>query len=114
LYWQLLSLPEILLNFANQTNVPMIKQYKFLFTLAFFVAALATQAQGPITVGVSSHFTNFTTDNYFPPENWQIGIAKVSLGVPLTEKLTFSPSFAFGNAKNLAPATKMLFGILIS
>jgi OmpA-OmpF porin, OOP family len=87
----------------------MIKQYKFLFTLAFFVAALATQAQGPITVGVSSHFTNFTTDSYFPPENWQIGIAKVSLGVPLTEKLTFSPSFAFGNAKTPGSSDKNAF-----
>ncbi|MFM7430662.1 MAG: hypothetical protein ACKO1F_12270, partial [Flammeovirgaceae bacterium] len=76
----------------------MIKVYRCISTLVFLVAVLATQAQGPITVGVSSHFTNFTTDSYFPPENWQIGIAKLSVGIPLTDRITLSPSFAFGNA----------------
>jgi OmpA-OmpF porin, OOP family len=76
----------------------MIKMYKTFLALVFFATTLASQAQGPITVGVSSHFANFTTDNYFPPEYWQIGIAKLSLGIPLTNKITLSPSFAFGNA----------------
>jgi OmpA-OmpF porin, OOP family len=66
----------------------------------FFASSMTWAQQRPITVGVSSHFVNFTTDQYFPPEYWQIGIAKISAGIPLTNRITLSPSFAFGNASS--------------
>jgi OmpA-OmpF porin, OOP family len=87
----------------------MIRMQKTLLIVVLTAFSLVAKAQGPVTIGVSSHFTNFSPDNYFPPENWQIGIAKVSLGVPLTEKLTFSPSFAFGNAKTPGSNDKNAF-----
>ncbi len=86
-----------------------LKIQKSLLVLFFALASLAVNAQNPITIGVSSHFTNFSTDNYFPPENWQIGIAKLSLGVPLTDRLTFSPSFSFGNTKTPGSLEKNSF-----
>jgi OmpA-OmpF porin, OOP family len=86
-----------------------VKIQRSLIALIIAMASLSASAQGPVTVGVSSHFTNFSTDNYFPPENWQIGIAKLSLGVPLNERLTFSPSFAFGNAKTPGSNEKNAF-----
>jgi OmpA-OmpF porin, OOP family len=80
-----------------------------LASIVFAFIALTGMAQGPVTVGVASHFTNFTTDKYFPAENWQIGVARISVGLPLSERLSYSPSFAFGFAKAPGASDKNSF-----
>lgn len=80
----------------------MKKINQFILVIALSVCGIAAMAQRPVTIGVASHFTNFTTDNYFPPENWQIGIARVSVGVPITNRLTYTPTVGFGYAKTIA------------
>jgi OmpA-OmpF porin, OOP family len=76
------------------------KIQKSMLALLFVLGSLATMAQQRgVSVGVASHFINFTPDQYFPSEFWQIGIAKVSVGIPLSDRLSISPAFAFGNAK---------------
>ena len=79
--------------------------------LAFFLAmvSLAAVAQRPVSVGIASHFVNFSTDKYFPSENWQIGIAKLSAGIPLNDHFSLSPAFGFGNAKAPGGTDKPLF-----
>jgi len=80
--------------------------------VVFLLAAWTARAQRPVTIGVSSHFVNFTPDKYFPGEYWQIGIAKLSVGIPLSDRLALSPAFGFGDAKAPGGIDKRAFWYL--
>ena len=79
-----------------------MKKNKLLLVLAFAIMASAAFAQKGVSIGVASHLINVTPDSYFPSKYWQIGAAKLSLGIPLSDQLTLSPAFAFGKAKTVA------------
>jgi OmpA-OmpF porin, OOP family len=91
---------RIILSIIKLITMKTTKTQKSLLVLLFALASLSAMAQQrPLSVGVSTHFINLTPDQYFPSEFWQIGIAKVSLGIPLSDRWSLSPAFAFGNAK---------------
>lgn len=75
-----------------------MKKIKIYFFVSLLFLAKVLMAQDrPVSIGLAGHAVNFSTDKYF--ENWQWGVGKILLGIPISEKLTVSPAFAFGSAK---------------
>ena len=70
---------------------------RFILACAFCIVTLGSEAQDrSVSVGISAHAINFSTSKYF--QDWQWGFTKVSLGIPIAERFTISPGFAFGKA----------------
>ncbi|MBY0436317.1 MAG: thrombospondin type 3 repeat-containing protein, partial [Cyclobacteriaceae bacterium] len=51
-----------------------------------------------VRIGISTHFINFKTDEYFKGENWQEnwGPSKVTVGVPITDRIMILPTGSVG------------------
>jgi outer membrane protein OmpA-like peptidoglycan-associated protein len=76
-----------------------MKTIRIKLLVGLAMLAVAAQAQNkPYTLGVSTHFLNFNTDKYLPKENWisNWGPTKISVGIPMTEKLAIMPTVSFG------------------
>lgn len=82
---------------------------KISLALLFVLNTMVAQAQRPATFGIASHFVNFNTDKYFPSQNWQMGIARLSAGIPLNDRFSLTPSFGFGNATAIQGMNKQFF-----
>lgn len=71
-----------------------------LLLMVLLIGTVALGQNGNYLIGVSSHLVNFETSDYLKSDNWQAnwGPTKLSVGIPLSERLSLFPTASFGKA----------------